>query len=441
MRYYSTNKHAPTVSLRDAVMNGLAPDGGLYFPESIAQMSADFYQRLPSLSFQNIAYEVGTVLFDGAAPDAVLRRITTESFDFPVPIVNIHDNTHVLELFHGPTLAFKDFAARFMARLMAHYVGDSDTELTVLVATSGDTGSAVAHGFYNVPGIRVFILYPSKRVSDLQEKQLTTMGGNITALEIDGSFDDCQALVKQAFVDRDLLKKYTLGSANSINIARLFPQTFYYFWTVGQLDSYVHGNDNRNIVISVPSGNVGNLTAGLIAKKMGLPVHRFIAATNTNSVVPEYLQTGVYTPRFSKATISNAMDVGAPSNFVRMVELYNHSAEEMRRDVAGHSVSEEETKNTIREVKKRYNYILDPHGAVGYRALEWYRQEHSDKDFIGVCVETAHPAKFKESVEEVIGARVEIPERLAQCAQKEKRSIFLPAHFSTFKDMLLSFVQ
>lgn len=432
MRYYSTNKKAPEVSLRDAVLNGLAPDGGLYMPESIPQMSDDFFRTLPHASFQEIAYAVGERLFEDDLEPDVLENIVQESFDFPVPLVPLNDSTCVLELFHGPTLAFKDFAARFMARLMGHYMRGSDKELTILVATSGDTGSAVAHGFYNVPGIRVYILYPSGRVSDLQEKQLTTMGGNITALEVDGSFDDCQALVKQAFVDADLTKVLRLGSANSINIARLFPQSFYYFYAVGQLMEKGHP-----IVISVPSGNVGNLTAGLIAKRMGLPVEHFIAATNANSVLGEYLETGTYSPRTSIATLSNAMDVGNPSNFVRMLELYHHSVDEMRKDISSYSFSDEDTRTAMMNVFEKYGYILDPHGAVGYLGLEKYRRS-VDTKFSGIFIETAHPAKFNESVQEIIGKTIEIPGRLAQYAHKEKYSIPLSAEFSRFKEMLFS---
>lgn len=435
MRYYSTNKKAPTVSLRDAVLNGLAPDGGLYMPESIPKMPDDFFRSLPHHSFQDIAYEVGSTLFASDLDDSILKTIISEAFDFPVLLVPLNDNTYVLELFHGPTLAFKDFAARFMARLMGYYVHNSDTELTILVATSGDTGSAVAHGFYNVPGIRVFILYPSGRVSNLQEKQLTTMGGNITALEVEGSFDDCQALVKQAFVDPDITKVLRLGSANSINIARLFPQSFYYFYAVGQLME-----KGAPIVISVPSGNVGNLTAGLIAKRMGLSVEHFLAATNANSVLKEYLETGMYVPRKSVATLSNAMDVGNPSNVVRMLELYHHSVEEMRKDLSSFSFSDDDTRTAMRNVFKEQGYMLDPHGAVGYLGLQEYHRS-ANKNFSGIFIETAHPAKFKESVQEIIGTPVEIPERLALTAHKEKKSILLSSQFSDFKELLFSLPQ
>jgi len=433
MNYFSTNRKAPMVSLKEAVLNGLAPDGGLYMPEHIPTMSSDFFAKLSKMSFQEIAFEVGRVLFDGEIDDATLQKIGNQSFDFPVPLVPLDDATFVLELFGGPTLAFKDFAARFMARLIGHAIADSNTELTILVATSGDTGSAVAHGFYNVPGIRVCILYPSRRVSDLQEKQLTTMGGTITALEIQGTFDDCQKLVKQALVDPDVTRVLRLGSANSINIARLFPQTFYYFFAVGQLL-----NRGLPIVVSVPSGNVGNLSAGLIAKQMGLPVHRFIAATNANSILPEYLAAGEYVPRPSLATLSNAMDVGNPSNFVRMLELYHHSVQEMREAVCGYSVSEEKTKAMMREVYEKYGYVLDPHGAVGCAALAQYRAEHSEERNIGIFLETAHPAKFKESVDEILGEDIQIPPRLQAYAAKEKHSILLSKDYAPFKSFLVN---
>ena len=442
MNYYSTNRKAPKVLLRDAVLNGLAPDGGLYMPEHIPAMSREFFERLSTLSFPEIAIEVGRTLFDGDLPEDVLERICTESFDFPVPLVRIDDTTSVLELFHGPTLAFKDFAARFMARLMGHYVRNDDRELTIFVATSGDTGSAVAHGFLNVPGIRVVILYPSGRVSDLQEKQLTTMGGNITALEMQGSFDDCQALAKIAFQDRDIQTKMRMGSANSINIARLFPQTFYYFWAWKQIMKMGSGTDLLRktepdpIVISVPSGNVGNLTAGLIAKRMGLPVSHFIAACNANDVLPQYLATGFFTPQPSRATISNAMDVGNPSNFVRMLELYNHSGDAMRLDLSAYSFTDEQTKDAIRSVNNQNRYVMDPHGAVGYLGLKKYQEEHPERD--GIFLETAHPAKFGDIVQDTIGAPVDIPDRLAEYMKREKRSIILSNRFEEFKEYMMS---
>ena len=432
MNYYSTQGKSHTVTLREAVLNGLASDGGLYMPERIPALRADFFDALPSLSFQDIAAQVGRVLFDGDIEDDNLEGIVASAFDFPVPVVGVHDDTYVLELYHGPTLAFKDFAARFMARLMGYYVRGADAELTILVATSGDTGSAVAHGFYNVPGIRVFILYPSGRVSDLQEKQLTTMGGNITALEVRGSFDDCQRLVKQALVDEELKKTFQFGSANSINIARLFPQSFYYFYAVGQLMQ-----KGMPVVISVPSGNAGNLTAGLIAKRMGLPVQKFIAATNANSVLTEYLANGMYVPRPSVPTLSNAMDVGNPSNFVRMLELYHHSAQEMREDIVSFSYPDEDTKKAMKDVYRDYGYVLDPHGAVGYAALERYRAENPHKRFVGAFLETAHPAKFQDTVQSILNISVDIPDRLAAYAQKTKVSIELSAEYDDFKNTLI----
>ncbi len=412
-------------------MAGLAPDGGLYMPESIPRLPQRFFDELRGKSLQEIAFIVSTVFLGEDVPPEKLHEITSGALDFKIPLVQVGD-AHVLELFHGPTLAFKDVGARFMARLMSHFVELGSTEvqresreLTILVATSGDTGSAVASGFHNVPGIRVIILYPSGKVSELQERQMTTLGGNITALEVDGVFDDCQALVKQAFVDTELSQTLWLSSANSINIARLIPQMFYYFWALGQLP------EGEPRVVTVPSGNFGNLTAGLMAKRMGLPVDRFIAATNVNDVVPEYLTNGGYRPRPSVPTISNAMDVGAPSNFARMMELYGGDVQAVREDVVGIKVSEQQTRETIARVYREHSYVLDPHGAVAFNACE-----RSVKR--GIVMQTAHPAKFGDVVESQIGKPVEIPSRLAACMDHPKQASHMINNFEVFKGWLLS---
>ncbi len=360
-----------------------------------------------------------------------LKIMIEEAINFDAPLVSFDAETHVLELWHGPTLAFKDFGARFMARLMKYFREGKDKELIILTATSGDTGSAVAHGFLGVPGIRVIILYPSGKVSDIQEKQLTTMGQNISALEIEGTFDDCQRLVKQTFTDQELRAKLDLSSANSINIARLIPQSFYYAWACAQI-----GKTDKPIIVSVPCGNFGNLTAGLIAKRMGIPITRFIAATNSNDIVPKYLLTGKFTPAASKKTISNAMDVGNPSNFVRMLELYDHSVENMRQDIVGYSFSDDATRMAIKEVYKRHGYILDPHGAVAYLGLEKYQKEYG-KEYRGIFFATAHQAKFLDIVQPLINDPIPVPERLQEYMKREKRSIVLSSEFEQLKRYLL----
>ncbi len=428
MRYYSTNDKSQLVTGREAVMSGLAPDGGLYMPEHIPKLPPRFFRELHGKSLNEIAYVVASTFLGDDVPSEKLYEIVSGALSFEIPLVRVGD-AHVLELFHGPTLAFKDVGARFMARLMSYFVQSTDQiderELTILVATSGDTGSAVANGFYNVPGIRVIVLYPSGKVSELQERQMTTLGGNITALEVDGVFDDCQALVKQAFVDPDLMAALKLSSANSINIARLIPQMFYYFWALAQLP------EGEPRVVTVPSGNFGNITAGLMAKRMGLPIDRFIAATNENDVVPEYLMSGEYRPRPSVPTISNAMDVGSPSNFARMLDLYGGNVQAMREDLVGIKVSEQQTRETIARVQQQYGYTLDPHGAVAYNACE-----RSVKR--GVVIETAHAAKFGGVVEQAIGTPVEIPGRLAECMDRPKQSSPMANDFDAFKGLLLS---
>ncbi len=429
MNYYSTNNKNQKVSLREAVIQGLAPDNGLYMPESIPTLPSSFFESLHKLSFQEIGFQVAKNLIGNDIPTSELRRIVDHTIQFEAPLIEIEKNIFSLELFHGPTLAFKDFGARFLSGLLGYFANQQDKEITILVATSGDTGSAVANGFFNVPGTKVIVLYPSGKVSDIQEKQFTTLGGNITALEIDGTFDDCQRLVKQAFLDEQLKQKLFLTSANSINIARLIPQSFYYFRAFAQL------KEKQNpIVFSVPSGNFGNLTAGLFAKRMGLPVHRFIAATNQNDIVPTYLKTKLFSPRPSVQTISNAMDVGNPSNFARMLDLYQNDFGSFSGDVAGCHYSDEQTNMAMREVFESKKYILDPHGAVGYLGLKEYSK--SNPNAVGIFLETAHPVKFGEVVERAIDQSVAIPERLNSYLKKEKQSKKMANSFSGLKEFL-----
>ncbi|MBX2890769.1 MAG: threonine synthase [Saprospiraceae bacterium] len=429
MQLYSTNNPNLRVSLREAVMAGMPEDKGLFMPVDIPRLPEQFFQNLASRSFQEISIEVAQHLLQGAIPARDLDAIVERAIDFRAPLVRLDDSIYILELFHGPSLAFKDFGARFMAKMMAYFNRNESKELLILVATSGDTGGAVAAGFFKTPGIRVVILYPSGKVSPLQEKQLTTLGHNITAIEVDGTFDDCQSLVKQAFLDRDLTSSLRLSSANSINIARLIPQTFYYF------EAYKQAMPSKGpIVFSVPSGNFGNLTAGLLAKKMGLPIARFIAATNANDVVPAYIETGVYAPRASTRTLSNAMDVGAPSNFARMLDLYCSTWNMIRADVVGFSFSDEETQEAMRDIDKTYNYVIDPHGAVGYLALRKYQQENP---CTGIVLETAHPGKFVEDVTRILGHPIEIPSSLAELGDKEKRAVSIKANYPLFKSWLL----
>ena len=429
MRLYSTKNKSNFVSLKKAVLKGLPEDNGLYMPEHIPHLPSSFLENLKGHSFQSIGFEVCKTLFQNAIPEKDLRDIIEKSITFPAPVVKLDEKKHILELFHGPSLAFKDFGARFMAQLMSYFNRGDERELVILVATSGDTGGAVAAGFHKTPGIKVVILYPSGKVSPLQEKQLTTLGHNVTALEIDGTFDDCQSLVKKAFLDDTLTAKIRLSSANSINIARLVPQSFYYFEAFKQLEESAHP-----LVFCIPSGNFGNLTAGLFAKQMGLPVHHFIAATNANDIVPQYIKTGKYSPRPSVRTLSNAMDVGNPSNFARMADLYCSTWNIFKSNISGYAYSDEETKEGMREVLKKYGYVIDPHGAVGYLALKDYQKENPEK--VGIVLETAHPSKFLDEVESIIGQKVEVPERLAILAKKKKEATFMGTGFGDFKDWL-----
>ncbi|MBK1881191.1 threonine synthase [Luteolibacter pohnpeiensis] len=416
MLYHSTNNPSHQVGLKEAILRSLPPDNGLYMPDQLPVLSSDFWTIWRHLSFQEMGFAVADAFFGEDVPAAALREIVEGTLTFDAPLTMLAPGDFILELFHGPTLAFKDFGARFMARLMAWLTRDDDQELTVLVATSGDTGGAVASAFHHVPGTRVVILYPKGKVSGLQEKQLTTLGGNITALEVDGSFDDCQAMVKSAFLDQDLARKFNLTSANSINLSRLVPQSFYYIYSASQLPEGV------NPVFVVPSGNFGNLTAGLLAAQLGLPVEHFIAATNRNDVVPRYLRSGNYEPHPSIATISNAMDVGSPSNFVRMQALTGNSWDNMKSRIHGVSFSDEQTRAAIREVKSMHDYELDPHGAVAWLAARQWRATHAGHPTLSL--ETAHPAKFIDVMETELGpGSVEIPERLAVLADREKSAI------------------
>ncbi|MBQ6226628.1 MAG: threonine synthase [Bacteroidaceae bacterium] len=430
MMYYSTNGKAPKADLRKAVTKGLAEDRGLYMPERIPQLPAEFFEGMGERSFAENASLVAEAFFGEDVPKEQLRRIVADTLSFDCPIVEVEPDIWSLELFHGPTLAFKDVGARFMARLLRHFTKGKG-EVNVLVATSGDTGSAVANGFLGVEGIRVFVLYPKGKVSPIQECQFTTLGQNITALEIDGTFDDCQALVKNAFMDAELNAEMQLTSANSINVARFLPQMFYYFQAMAQLQ---RKGLSENVVCCVPSGNFGNICAALFAKKAGLPIKRFIAANNANSVFYEYLKTGVYTARPSIQTIANAMDVGDPSNFARIYDLYGKSHEAISADISGATYSNEQIAETIRDCHSRTGYLLDPHGACGYRALK----ENLQKGEVGFFCETAHPAKFKDTVEGIIGEPVEIPERLQAFMQGTKQSVALSKEFQEFKSFLFS---
>lgn len=432
MKYYSTNGKADKATLQEAVVKGLASDKGLFMPEVIKQLPSSFFEKMKDMSFQEIAYTVADAFFGEDVDAESLKKIVYDTLNFDVPLVHANDNIYSLELYHGPTLAFKDVGARFMSRLLGYFIAkEGKEEVNVLVATSGDTGSAVANGFLGVKGIRVFVLYPKGKVSPIQECQFTTLGQNITALEIDGVFDDCQALVKSAFMDADLNKHMKLTSANSINVARFLPQAFYYFYAVAQLHKM---GKKDNIVICVPSGNFGNITAGLFGKRMGMPVSRFIAANNKNDIFFNYLQTGVYSPKPSVQTIANAMDVGDPSNFARILDLYGKSHKEISSEISGCTYTDEQIKETLNDCYKKHKYLLDPHGAVGYRAL----CEQLKENEVGVFLETAHPAKFKDTVEGIINEPVSIPQKLQEFMKGEKQSIELPKDFETFKAYLLT---
>jgi len=434
MKLYSTNDRNNIVNLKEAVLNAFPIDKGLYIPTDIPTLDESFLSNLDQYSLEEIGFQVATRLIGKALPKSELFQLISRAINFKAPIIKLSNSISTLELWHGPTMAFKDFGARFMAELMSYFLKDEDRETTILVATSGDTGGAVAAGFHKVPGIKVIILYPSGKVSALQEKQLTTWGDNISAIEIDGVFDDCQRLVKAAFIDDDLKKKYNFSSANSINIARLIPQSFYYF------EGYKQVKDkSRPVVISVPSGNFGNLTAGLLAKKMGLPIHRFIAATNANSTVPDYLDSGDYQPRPSTPTLSNAMDVGDPSNFPRMQALFSgvdsgSTWNNLKRQILGVNYTDEQTLTAIKDIKAQYNYVADPHGAVGYLACLDYLKLHPEHQTI--FLETAHPGKFEAPMKEALG-ELTMPEKLEAFMSGEKVAERCSGAYSDFKKMLI----
>lgn len=430
MEFYSTNQVSPVVSLQEALYKGLPDDNGLYMPSVIPQLSHDFIAGCHELSFTDIAFEVSRALIGDEIPTDVLRSLIDDAFNFEVPLVQLDSNVHVLELFHGPTFAFKDFGARFMARLFGYFLEQSDNEINILVATSGDTGSAVAQGFLGVPGVSVTLLYPSGKVSDLQEKQLTTNGHNITALEVTGTFDDCQKMVKEAFLDTDLNQKLNLTSANSINVARLIPQSFYYMYAWSRLKEV-----SEEIAFCVPSGNFGNLSGGLLARKMGMPVDHFVAATNVNDIVPHYLQTGNFEPKPSIQTLSNAMDVGNPSNFPRMQTLLGNDFKEIAGHIEGFAYDDEATLETISEVYDKFDYFLCPHSAIGYLGIKAFLDSHAN--FTGICLATAHPAKFMETVDRATGSDVDVPLALEEVMGKAKDSVVIGNQYEDLKSYLM----
>lgn len=430
MNYYSLNKEAPNTSFKEAVIKGIAPDKGLYFPESIAPLPASFFENIDNLSYEAIAFEAIKQFVSPDIPEDVLKTIIAETLSFDFPVVNINDKVSALELFHGPTMAFKDVGARFMARCLGYFNQNNTEEVTVLVATSGDTGGAVANGFLGVKGVKVVILYPSGKVSDIQEKQLTTLKQNITALEVDGVFDDCQAMVKRAFLDEELTSKMQLTSANSINVARWLPQMFYFFFAYKQLHK-----THKNIVFSVPSGNFGNICAGMMAQQLGLPIHHFVAANNENNVVTEYLSTKLYEPKPSVQTISNAMDVGNPSNFIRIQEIYKNNFETLKSNLSSYSFSDDETRVALKKLYNEFKYIADPHGAVGYLGCKSYLKDNANAHC--VFLETAHPTKFLNVVEEIIPEQIELPSQIEAVMDQEKTAIPI-AHYDELKAVLLN---
>ena len=431
MKYYSTNHKSDDVTLRDAVVRGLAPDRGLYMPERLNKLSKEFFDNIDKMTFQEMSFEVAKAFFGEDIPEADLKKIVYDTLAFPTPVVKVDENIYSLELFHGPTLAFKDVGARFMARLLGYFNKDEKQLVNVLVATSGDTGSAVANGFLGVEGVHVYVLYPKGKVSPIQECQFTTLGQNITAVEVDGVFDDCQALVKNAFMDAELNQRMKLTSANSINVARFLPQAFYYFNAYARMKAQGKADD---LVMCVPSGNFGNICAALFGHEMGLPIKRFIAANNANDIFYKYLQTGKYEPKPSKQTLANAMDVGDPSNFARIYDLYGKSHERISSLISGATYTDDEIRQTMKQCYEETKYILDPHGACGYQALA----DGLNPGEIGVFCETAHPAKFKEKVDDILGIDVAIPDRLAAFMKGEKQSVPMTKDFADFKKYLLS---
>jgi len=431
LKYYSTNKQSPFVDFKEATIKGQAPDKGLYFPETIPSVSQEWLDNIDGISNEEIAYRVIRPYTGNTIPEEKLYEIVKETVNFPIPLVQVDNAIYSLELFHGPTLAFKDVGARFMSRCLGYFVKDKSTKVTVLVATSGDTGGAVANGFYGVDGVEVVILYPSGKVSPVQEKQLTTLGKNIHALEVQGTFDDCQAMVKTAFADTDVTDKLFLTSANSINVARWLPQQFYYFFAWKQWN-----DKDKPPVISVPSGNFGNICAGILAMQSGLPVKHFIAASNINDIVSDYLQTQLLKPKAALPTLSNAMDVGNPSNFVRILEIFNNQFPELKKRLSSFTITDQETRETIRRVYTDYNYLLDPHGAVGYLSLKRYLADHlSDQ---GIFLETAHPVKFPDAVEKETGHSITLPESVRSIMDAEKKSTVIKPSYNSLKEFLLN---
>ena len=431
MKLYSTKHQSPDVDLKEAVFRGLPQDNGLYMPYTIPKLPHTFWDNIQNMSLQEMAFEVAKALIDDIPADR-LKQIVYDTLAFEVPIINVHDNLYSLELIHGPSHAFKDFGARFMSRIMSYFLEADKREINILVATSGDTGSAVAQGFYGAPGIKVTILYPSGKVSDIQEKQLTTLGKNVTALEIKGNFDDCQRLVKTAFLDESVTSKVNLSSANSINIARLIPQSFYYFYAYAKLKHL-----GKPLVFSVPSGNYGNICGGLIAQRMGLPVYRFVASTNANDVIPRYLKSGKFEPKDSIPTLSNAMDVGNPNNFPRLEEIHDKEFAKVTANVVGKSYADEQTRETMLEVFNKHSYAMCPHTAIAYRGASEFLKEEG-KDLIGVFLSTAHPAKFLDVLDEKVAKAVKVPQNLQEVMKKEKQSILMSNQYEDLKKFLLS---
>lgn len=429
MLYYSLNKQSPKVDFKEATIQGQAPDKGLYFPEYIPRLPTDFIKEITSYSKEEIALQVIQPYVGNTIPLKKLNEIVAETIHFEFPLVKVDEDKYSLELYHGPTLAFKDVGARFMSRCLGYFAKEKKEKVIVLVATSGDTGGAVANGFYNVEGVEVVILYPSGKVSSVQEKQLTTLGKNIHALEVHGNFDDCQQLVKQAFGDEELNKKISLTSANSINVARWLPQQFYYLF------AYQQWQHQTPPLISVPSGNFGNICAGILAHISGLPVKHFIAGCNANDVIPSYLQGGIYEAKKAVSTLSNAMDVGNPSNFIRILEIFNNELGNLKNVLTSYSITDEETLNTIKQVYEQYNYLVDPHGAVAYYALQKYLKEHPNEK--GIFLETAHPVKFPACVEEALNKTIDIPERIAHIMALEKKATVMSPDYKFLEDYLL----
>ena len=433
MKFISTRRVAPPVNFAEAMMNGLAPDGGLYIPRQLVHLHESFFKHLESYTL----LQLGEAVMENFLPEiprADMQNIMANSLTFPIPLIPLEENIYLSEVFHGPTLAFKDVGARFMANAMSYYMKNQDQKIAIVVATSGDTGSAIAHGFHNTPNIDVYVLYPSQKITALQEKQMTTLGGNIHAIEVKGTFDDCQLLVKTALMDEDIKSKKTVTTANSINIARLLPQAVYHGWAVAQIKKI---NLTADPTLVIPSGNFGNLTAALYARGMGFPINHFVAATNANNIIPDYLQTGDFTPQPTKHTISNAMDVGNPSNFERLKSFYGNDYKKMRHEVTGLAITDEQTLAQIKKTYDQSGYILDPHSAVGVVAAKQFQKRESTHTDPLVVMATAHPAKFPEAIKQAIGIDIALPESLQTALTQEKHSIKIAPEYALFKKILL----